>query len=170
MGHPFQTLEADAAPFKASPTHRTNPWQTRLSKPVVAAKLRDGFAAHVALQHGRLGFAQVDQHQSVQYVREFAVDIEAQEFAADFSVLPQENGKSLAVELDIGNRLGEFVEITQGFAGCPAVPFAEPSGTKWAARRYQSGEFVLSLPLFEEGKDEFAGGAAVRVADADCAK
>ena len=65
MGHPFQTLEADAAPFDASPTHRTNSWQTRLRKPVVAAKLRNGFAAHVALQHGRLGFSQVDQHQSV---------------------------------------------------------------------------------------------------------
>src|SRR4029077_7976688 len=173
MGHPFQTLEADAAPFNASPTHRTNSWQTRLRKPVMAAKLRDGFAAHVALQHGRLGFAQVDQHQSVQYVREFAVDIEAQEFAAHFSVLPQENGKSLAVAFDIRNGLGKFVEIAQGFASGAAVPLAEPSRTKWASRRYQSsqsGEFVLSLPLFEEGKDEFAGGAAVSVADADSAK
>jgi len=170
MGHLFQTLEADAVPFKASPAHRTNSWQIRLRKSVMAAKLRDGFAAHVALQHGRLGFAQVDQHESVQYIREFAVDIEAEEFSADSSVLPQENGKSLAVELDIGNRLGEFVEITQGFADCSAVPLAEPSRTKRASRRYQSGEFVLSLPLFEEGKDEFAGGAGVRVADADNAK
>ena len=132
MGRPLQTLEADAAPFKASLAHRMHikaaqliaRTRGKLCKAVVTAELGDSFAAHVALQNGRLGFSQVDQHQSVEYIGEFSIYVEAQEFAADLRVLPEKDRKAFAVALNIGDGLGEFVKIAQGFTGGAAVPRA----------------------------------------------
>jgi hypothetical protein len=35
------------------------------------------FAPHVAFEHGGMGFTQIDYHQAVEDIREFAVDVEA---------------------------------------------------------------------------------------------
>src|SRR5579862_6276583 len=76
-------------------------------------------------------------------------------------------GQSLAVGLDVGDGLREFVEIAQGLAHAAAIPPAEKRRAKGAAGLDQSGEAILAHAGFEEAVNHFARGFVVVIADAD---
>ena len=72
---------------------------------VVSPECRQVLPAHVALEHGRLGFSQVNHDQSVEDIREFPIDVEAKKFPPDFCVLLQQNRQPLAVKFHVRDRI-----------------------------------------------------------------
>ncbi len=83
-------------------------------------------AAEIAVKELALRVREVHNHQAIQSVGKFRVDVESQKFSAEPDVLPQENGHSGAARLEVGHEFGEFVNVT-----------AECSGTR--ARRSVAG-------------------------------
>ena len=55
-------------------------------------------AAHQAFQHRRCGDPQIGENQRIQSIRKMRIDIEAEELAADFHVLANQNGQAFAIE------------------------------------------------------------------------
>src|SRR6267143_6532419 len=58
-----------------------------LGQSVEAAESPYRVAAHVALEHARLGVTQVHDHQAIQRIRKFWIYIESQQFSANLRVL-----------------------------------------------------------------------------------
>ncbi len=76
-----------------------------------ASKALMAILAHIPLQNRGIGLAQVDDHQAIDHIRKFAVEIEAHQLAAHLRILLQQNGQPLPILFDIGDRLGEFFQI-----------------------------------------------------------
>src|SRR5579862_3404738 len=130
------------------------------------------FFAHVALEDGRISLAQIDNHQAIDHVGKFAIEVEAYKTAAQFHVLLDEDGYAFAVFFHIRDRLSEFVEIASQAAQGAAIPAAKHGRPEWSSGMDQVRELsaVLVLALLEVANDHFAGERTVFVADADGAE
>ena len=54
-----------------------------------------------------------DGTQAVDDVREFAVEIESDQLAADFRILLDQDGNALTVNFHVGDGLGQFIKIAE---------------------------------------------------------
>src|SRR5579863_4258281 len=84
-----------------------------------------GCAPHITIQDRRLGFPQVYNDQSVERVRETAVQAEPEQAAADFGILPQQDREAFPVRLHVSDRLRKIIEIAEGAAPGAAVPWPQ---------------------------------------------
>ena len=55
---------------------------------VKTAKTSVEFLAHIALKNGRFSLAQIHNHQAIDNIRKFAIEIKAHQSASDLRVLP----------------------------------------------------------------------------------
>src|ERR1700742_2709887 len=78
---------------------------------VVLAECCGGLAAHVSGEDGSVSLAEIDHDQPIENVGEFAVHVEAKQLATDFRVLAKKDRQSFAVDFNVGDRLGELLEI-----------------------------------------------------------
>src|ERR1700679_676098 len=133
----------------------------------VEAEARVAVFSHIALEHRRVGLAQIDDYQSIDHIREFAVEVEAHQSAADLGILPQKNGQSFAILLHIGDRLGQLVKIVQCAAKGAAVPAPKHGSAEGSTRMDEIGKLAAGFALLKITDNHLARHAAVFVADAD---
>ena len=92
---------------------------------VIAEKTDGTFRAKISLQALNIGVAQVDDDQPVENIGEFPVHIKREYLAADFQVLPKQDRKSFAIELEFRNGAGQLLGVTNQFVKCSNVPVLE---------------------------------------------
>lgn len=79
-------------------------------------KLLGLVAAEVAVEQLAFGACEVHDDQAVEGVGKFRVDVKSEEFSAQAEVLAQEDGDACVVGLDVGDEVGEFVDVlAKGF-------------------------------------------------------
>src|SRR5713226_9536286 len=141
-----------------------------LIEPVEAAKSSVAFLAHISLEDRGIGLAQVDDHQSINDVGKFAVEIEAHQPASHLGILLDQDGHSFAIFFHIGDRLRELVEIPQNTAKGAAIPAAELGRAEGCACLNEAGKLAAVFALLKIADNHLARQAAVLVAYADRAE
>lgn len=105
-------------------------------------------AAEVAFEQLTFGAGEVHDDQAIEDVGKFRVDVKTQQLAAEAEVLSQEDRYAGVVGFDLGDHLGEFIEIAA-------------SGEGGVLRRAVAGAHQMSPLLelsraFEEGDHQLA--------------
>src|SRR5260370_33114232 len=77
----------------------------RLAELVESPEAGVAFLAHVALQHRGIGLAQVDDHESIDHIGKFAVEVEAHQPSSHLGILLDQDGHSFAVFFHVADRL-----------------------------------------------------------------
>ncbi len=100
----------------------------RLIELVEASEARMASLAHITLEHRGICLPQIHDHQAIDHVGEFSIEIERDQFSAHLRVLLYKDGEALAIFFDIGDWFGQFIEIAQQTAKGTAVPAAKFGG------------------------------------------
>src|SRR5205823_4880922 len=73
----------------------------------------------------RRGLSQIHHNESIERVGEPRIDAEGEQLCAQFQILSDQNGNTLAIRLEIGYRGGEIVYIRHERAERLQVPFLD---------------------------------------------
>ena len=90
-------------------------------------ELRRALPCHVTGQCSSGRLAQIDQNETVECVRKPGVDVEGEHAPAEFHVLADEDRHSFAVRLEVGDGVGQVLQVAQQPRQHARVPI--PSAT-----------------------------------------
>jgi hypothetical protein len=88
--------------------------------------------------------AEVDEDETIQRIGKMRIDVEAQQFPAEFQILFEENGNALTVCFHVGDDKGQGVEVAKEMADGDVVGggLVAPEGTPGF---YELGKILIGF-------------------------
>src|SRR5271167_1412617 len=88
---------------------------------MIPLKCGQAILTHIAGKDGGIAAAEIHKYEAVEDIGEVAVDVEADEASSEFGVMFEQNGDGFAVAFDVGDGVGEFLQVAEAGAGGAAI-------------------------------------------------